>query len=302
MDWDKLRIFHAVANAGSLTKAEKELNLSQSVLSRHVMALEDEFGLPLFLRHSRGLALSEYGEFLYRHTQEVVAHLSDAVEALKYHRSNTRGPLAVTVSEAFGLTWLTPRLKKFYQAQPDILLNVIITDKVLNLATREADVALRLYVPDEPGLIQRRLTSIPFHIYASKAYITKHGMPERAEDLASHTLIGYPSQGELPYENANWLLSMAVENVRDDASGSRGTGGILRINSLDAQMALVDQGVGLAALPAYVEAEHKNFIRVLPDLVPHAVTLYLVYAQGHQHSEKIKLFRDFVLEELAENA
>lgn len=302
MDWDKLRIFHAVANAGSLTKAEKELNLSQSVLSRHVMALEDEFGLPLFLRHSRGLALSEYGEFLYRHTQEAVARLSDAVEALKYHRSNTRGPLAVTVSEAFGLTWLTPRLQKFYAAHPDILLNVIITDKVLNLATREADVALRLYVPDEPGLIQRRLTSIPFQIYASQSYIKKHGVPERAEDLASHTLIGYPSQGELPYENANWLLSMAVENVRDDASGSRGPGGILRINSLDAQMALVDQGVGLAALPVYVEEEHKNFVRVLPDLAPHAVTLYLVYAQGHQHSEKIKLFRDFVLEELAENA
>lgn len=302
MDWDKLRIFHAVANAGSLTKAEKELKLSQSVLSRHVMALEDEFGLPLFLRHSRGLTLSEYGEYLFRHTQETVARLSDAVDALKYHQSNTRGPLAVTVSEAFGLTWLTPRLKKFHQAHDDILLNVIITDRVLNLATREADVALRLYRPEEPGLIQRLLTGIPFHIYGSKAYLAKNGTPERAEDLTSHTLIGYPSQSDLPYENANWLLSLAVENIRDDASGSRGPGSILRINSLDAMLALVNSGVGLATLPAYVEESHPDLVRVLPDLEPHRVNLYLVYAQGHQNSEKIKLFRDFVLAELAEKA
>ncbi len=302
MDWDKLRIFHAVAHAGSLTKAEKELKLSQSVLSRHVAALEDEFGLPLFLRHSRGLALSEYGEYLFRHTQEAVARLSDAVEALKYHRSNTRGPLAVTVSEAFGLTWLTPRLQKFMNANSDILLNVIITDKILNLATREADVALRLYTPDEPGLIQRRLSSLPFHIYASKGYIKEHGEPKRVEDLAAHMLIGYPSQGVLPYENANWLLSLAVENVQDDGSGSRGSGGILRINSLDAMVNLVENGAGLAALPGYIEETHPNLVRVLPDLEPHRVNLYLVYAQGHQQSEKIKLFRDFVLEELAEKA
>lgn len=301
MDWDKLRIFHAVANAGSLTKAEKELKLSQSVLSRHVMALEEEFGLPLFLRHSRGLALSEYGEYLHRHTQEAVARLADAVEALKYHQSNTRGPLAVTVSEAFGLTWLTPRLKIFHDAHPDILLNVIITDKILNLSTREADVALRLYTPDEPGLIQRRLTSIPFYVYASKDYIAQYGAPERVEELANHTLIGYPSGGVLPYENANWLLTLAVEKQRDDTAGSKGLGGILRINSLDAMLALADKSVGLAALPAYIESSHPNLVRVLPDLEPHRVNLYLVYAQGHQNSEKIKLFRDFVLSELGEN-
>lgn len=302
MDWDKLRIFNAVAKAGSLTKAEKELKLSQSVLSRHVMALEDEFGLPLFLRHSRGLTLSEYGEYLFRHTQEAVARLSDAVEALKYHQSNTRGPLAVTVSEAFGLTWLTPRLKKFYEANPDILLNIIITDKVLNLTTREADVALRMFAPEEQGLIQRRLSNIPFYIYGSKKYLAKRGTPERAEDLAAHTLIGYPAQGELPYENANWLLSLAVENIRDDASGSKGTGGILRINSLDAMVSLVCNDVGLAALPSYIEDSHPEMVRVLPALEPHRVNLYLVYAQGHQNSEKIKLFRDFVLNELAEKA
>lgn len=302
MDWDKLRIFNAVAKAGSLTKAEKELKLSQSVLSRHVMALEDEFGLPLFLRHSRGLTLSEYGEYLFRHTQEAVARLSDAVEALKYHQSNTRGPLAVTVSEAFGLTWLTPRLKKFYDAHPDILLNIIITDKVLNLTTREADVALRMFAPEEQGLIQRRLSNIPFYIYGSKKYLAKRGTPERPEDLASHTLIGYPAQGELPYENANWLLSLAVENIRDDASGSKGSGGILRINSLDAMISLVCNDVGLAALPHYIEEGHPELVRVLPALEPHRVNLYLVYAQGHQNSEKIKLFRDFVLNELAEKA
>lgn len=301
MDWDKLRIFHAVANAGSLTKAEKDLKLSQSVLSRHVMALEDEFGLPLFLRHSRGLALSEYGEYLYRHTQEAVARLSDAVEALKYHQSNTRGPLAVTVSEAFGLTWLTPRLGRFHELHPDILLNIIITDKVLNLTTREADVALRLYTPEEQGLIQRLLTSIPFHIYASKDYIKKFGKPGKVDELANHTLIGYPASGVLPYENANWLLTLAVEKHKDDTSGSKGLGGIIRINSLDAMTVLACQGAGVAALPAYMEKSHPQLVRILPDLEPHRVNLYLVYAQGHQNSEKIKLFRDFVLEELGEN-
>ncbi len=302
MDWDKLRIFHSVANAGSLTHAAKDLKLSQSVLSRHISALEDEFGLPLFLRHARGLALSEYGEYLYHHTQEAVARLSDAVEALKHHQSNTRGPLAVTVSEAFGLTWLTPRLKKFHEAHSDILLNVMITDRILNLQTREADLALRLFAPDEPGLIQRNLTTIPFHIYASKDYVATYGAPQKADELADHTIIGYPSHGEMPYENANWLLSLAVEKIRDDTSGSKGLGGIIRINSLDAQMSLVESGAGIAALPAYAEKSNDNLVRLLPDLKPHSVNLYLVYAQGHQNSEKIKLFRDFVLAELSEKA
>src|SRR5512133_1119387 len=113
LDWDKLRVFHAVAEAGSFTHAGETLNLSQSAVSRQIQALEEALAVPLFHRHARGLILTEQGELLFRTAREVFAKLSMAEGLVSASKDRPKGPLKITSSAAFGSTWLTPRMHEF---------------------------------------------------------------------------------------------------------------------------------------------------------------------------------------------
>ena len=120
MDWDKLRIFHAAAEAGSFTHAGEALSISQSAVSRHISALERDLNVPLFHRHARGLVLTEQGELLYRTAQDVFSKLAAAQILLADSRGKPSGELRVTTTMAFGMAWLTPRLHEFMKLYPDI--------------------------------------------------------------------------------------------------------------------------------------------------------------------------------------
>src|SRR3981189_771576 len=186
MDWDKLRVFHRVAEAGSFTHAGESLNLSQSAVSRQISALEESLSVPLFHRHARGLILTDQGALLCRTAREGFAKLSMAEGMISESKDRPRGPLKITSSVAFGSTWLTPRIREFLDLYPEIQVTVVVDDVELDLSMREADVAIRMSPPRQPDLIQRHLVSVQEHIYGTADYVKKHGNPQRAEDLAQH--------------------------------------------------------------------------------------------------------------------
>src|SRR5262245_5055198 len=171
MDLDRLRVFHAVAAAGSLTHAGEELDLSQSAVSRQISALEDELKVPLFSRHARGLALTEQGERLYRTTKQVFEQLLRAEEELLDSREKPHGDLRVTATIGLGSYWLAPRLNKFIELYPDVRVHLRLHDGELDLIHREADIALRMRQPVQSDLIQRKLFDVRYHIYGSPAYL-----------------------------------------------------------------------------------------------------------------------------------
>ncbi len=177
MDWDKLKVFHAAAEAGSFTHAGEQLGLSQSAVSRQVSALEQELSVSLFHRHARGLILTEQGELLYRTAHDVFMKLEAARAKLTDSREKPHGELKVTTTPGIGIHWLTPRLGEFMDLFPDIRITLITTDEELDLAMREADVAIRLRQPTQPDLIQRKLFSVHFHAYASPEYLKRFGTP-----------------------------------------------------------------------------------------------------------------------------
>src|SRR5246127_5689057 len=179
MDWDKLRVFHAVAEAGSFTHAGEALNLSQSAVSRQISALEESLSVPLFHRHARGLILTEQGELLYSTAREVFAKLAMTEGLLTESRDRPKGPLKVTTTVAFGATWLTPLLREFLDLYPEIQLTLLVDDSELDLSMREADVAIRMSPPRQPDLVQRHLVDLQYNIYASPDYLAKHGTPKR---------------------------------------------------------------------------------------------------------------------------
>jgi DNA-binding transcriptional LysR family regulator len=221
MDWDKLRVFHAVAEAGSFTHAGETLNLSQSAVSRQISALEESLSVPLFHRHARGLILTEQGELLFRTAREVFAKLSMAEGMISESKDRPRGPLKITTTVAFGSVWLTPRIREFLELYPEIQVSVVVDDSELDLSMREADVAIRMSPPRQPDLIQRHLVSIQVHVYAAPEYIKKYGMPQKPEDLDKHRIILYGEDSRPPATGVNWLLDAGAKaNIDRYPAGS----------------------------------------------------------------------------------
>jgi DNA-binding transcriptional LysR family regulator len=293
MDWDKLRIFHAVAEAGSFTHAGEALNLSQSAVSRQISTLEESLGVSLFHRHARGLLLTEQGELLQKAAKDIFGKLSMIEGQLVDSRQLPEGPLRITTTEFIGSTWLAPRMADMRAMHPDIQLTMLLDDRILNLGMREADAAIRLYKPEQPDLIQRQLATIHFHIYASRAYIEKHGKPKDVKDLRNHTLIGYPEGTPAPFADQNWLFRVAGVDPQD-------TNNLLMMNSLYAIHRAVEGGAGLATLPDYLIAGSLGDLeRILPDVAPGGVDMYFVYPEERRHSQRIAIFRDFLLKHVA---
>src|SRR5580692_2491353 len=293
MDWDKLRVFHAAAEAGSFTHAGDALELSQSAISRQISGLEENLQVALFHRHARGLILTEQGELLYRTARDVFAKLSMTEAMLSESKDRPKGPLKVTTTVAFGSSWLTPRIKEFLELYPEITLSLLVDDGELDLSMREADVAIRMTPPRQPDLIQRHLVSVPTHVYAAPEYIKKHGMPQKPEDLDKHRVIVFGEDTRPPVPNVNWLLDAGTKPGQERKP-------ILAVNNFYAILRGVLSGLGIAALADFIANEHPELVRVLPELNGPPVEAYFVYPEELRTSKRISVFRDFLLRKVAE--
>ena len=292
MDWDKLRVFHAVAEAGSFTHAGDTLNLSQSAVSRQISALEEALQVPLFHRHARGLILTEQGESLNRTVREVFAKLAMTEALLTESKEKPAGRLKITTTIGFGASWLAPRLHAFLDAYPDVSVALLLDDGDLDLAMREADVAIRMHPPKQPDLVQRHLMAMQWHVVASKAYLDKNGTPTTAEELDDHKLILFGDYHP-PVSDMNWL----AEAGRKTGSPRRP---LLEVNSLQAMTMSIQSGLGIGAVPDYMVRESEGLVRVLADIKAPKVDVYFVYPEELRNSKRVAVFRDFLLARLAE--
>lgn len=296
MDWDKLRVFRGVAEAGSFTHAGEVLNLSQSAVSRQVSALEDSLGVPLFHRHARGLVLTEQGEILYRTAREVFAKLAAAEARISESRERPSGTLTITTTVAFGSVWLTPRICDFIELYPDIDLHLLLSDTEVDLSMRQADIAIRMAPPRQPDLITRHLFSVRTHIYASPAYIQHYGLPRTVEDLDHHRIIVFGTDVRPPVPEINWLTQLGAQGRRS----SKARQPVLTVNNIYANLQAVRAGLGLASLPEYIAQGEANLVKVLPELKGPLIEGHFVYPEELRHSKRVEVFRDFLLRKVAE--
>ena len=290
MDWDKLRIFHAVASAGSFTHAGQTLGLSQSAVSRQISALEEEIFTPLFQRHARGLTMTDEGELLFTAVTYVLGRLAAAEEALKNVHESPRGTLKITASHGIGAYWLLPRLGAFLAQYPEVELHLVMDDKELDLAQREADLAIRMRAPVQADLIQRKLFTVHYHMYASKTYLAAHPAPTTLEEIADHTIIVYGETAGPEIRDINWLLEAYKKNARPGAKGK-----IIRINNITGILQATEAGLGIGVVPDYVAAQHSSLERVLPDVAAPGFDVHLVYADALRQSKRVAAFRDFAV-------
>ena len=286
MDWDRLRIFHIVADAGSFSHASEEINTSQSAISRQVSNLEYEVGMPLFHRHPRGLILTEQGELLYKRTRNIVDIIKDAEFELIDSKERPSGDLSVTTTVGLGTNWLTPRLKDFTSKFPEINLELRLTDAELDVGMREADIAIRFHKPQQLDLIQRKLFTVHFHLYASPMYLDEHGTPSKISDLKNHKIVTY---GRAPdyLKEINWL-----ENITKEYKIKP----ILKIGNIKGLHMAVSNSIGIAMLPDYLVSQDDNLVRIASNAKLPEIDTYLTYAEERRNSKRIAVFREFIIE------
>ena len=293
MDWDKLKIFHAVTQAGSFTKAADILNLSQSAISRQIQSLEHELKTTLFERHARGLSLTDNGETLFKTANEVISKIKDVESSLIDKKDKPSGKIVVTTVVGFGGIWLTPRIQEFMEKNPDIEVELIVTDQELDLSTREADVAIWMRQPKQLNYIQKKIIEINYHIYGSSKYLEKHGVPRTVKDLDKHKLVTYGRGTPSPLSQKEWILKVGTKEKTKRKS-------VMKVNNIYSLLLAVDSGVGLAALPDYMVYGRPGLVKVLSDLNGPKYEAHFVYPQSLKNVARVQSFRDFIFSKVNE--
>lgn len=293
LDWDKLRIFHTAAESGSFTHAADKLNMSQSAVSRQISALEEDLGLKLFIRHARGLVLTEVGEQLFRTAHRMQAELLQVQELMSESQDVPTGQLIITTTVGIGSTWLSSRIHEFLQLYPDIQIDIRLNDAELDLAMREADVAIRLHRPNQSEMIQRRLFTVHNHFYMSLDYLAEHGEPRTVEELDDHAIIAFGDPVPQHLGDINYIERLG----RADSSPRRPA---MKVNAIYGMMQACRAGIGIAMLPDYVTESETTLKRVLTGIELPAYEAYFVYPPALKNSKRVGVFRDFLVSKARE--
>ena len=293
MDWDKLKIFHAVAEAGSFTSATVILNLSQSAISRQIQSLEEDLKVKLFERHARGLTLTENGEYVYKTAHEVISKLKEVETTLSDKKDKPSGKIVVTTVMSFGTTWLTPRIQEFMDLNPEIEVELVFDNKELDLSTRQADIGIFMRRPKQLNYIQKKLIDLNYHIYGSPKYLEKYGYPKTINDLNKHKFISFGKGAPSPVYNPDWALKLGIKDNKKRKT-------CMRVNSVYGLLLAVQSGVGLAALPDYITVKQPNIVKVLPSIEGPITEAHFVYPASLKNVARITSFRNFLFSKIQE--
>jgi DNA-binding transcriptional LysR family regulator len=288
LDWDKIRIFLNVAEAGSFTRAGDDIGLSQSAVSRQISALERELKAPLFHRHARGLILTEQGDLLFRAARDMKQRLENTRARLVETSERPSGDLKVTTTVGLGTSWLAQRVAEFLDLYPDVRVEMILTNEELDLAMREADVAIRMRRPAQPDLIQRRLFTVHYHAYASADYVKRFGEPKSIADLDNHRLISFGGNEPSYLLATHWLATVGRE-------GQERRPIHFTVNNISALQQAMETSAGIGILPDYAVESGTGLVQVMRDSeMPHMES-YLVYAEEMRTVARVQAFRDFLV-------
>ena len=291
---DAIQIFVRVAEAGTFTAVADQLQVARSGVTRQIAALEDSLGAKLFHRHARGLAMTHEGEQLRAATADMHERIDKAAQAIDVSRDRPTGAIRLTTTVSFGSTWLARQLGDFLDLYPDISVHLMLTDADLDLAKREADVAIRFHRPFQNELMQRPLAGIRHHLVASPDYLARHGEPKTIADLDHHRLISYGDAAPEFLKGINWILELGHEGSPRAAA--------LTINNSHGVLQAVEAGAGIAALPSYLIRFSGKVQVVLPQVEGPVFRTFFTYPSELRRSLRIAVLREFLVERMTNAA
>jgi len=282
MNWTAIRDFLAVAEAGSLSGAARQLRISQPTLGRRIQALEEDLGVELFVRTPQGLELTDSAHVIRNHAQ----HMQDdafAIERLiKGREEGLSGSVTISVIEGMGSYWLTKELKAFHEIYPNIQIVLKTEISVADLLRREADIAIRMFEPEQMDLIAKKAGRIGLGLFASKDYLAKHGTPTTPEALNEHNLV-MPTPDEAYWIEKHWNEhKLPWGNI------------VYRSNNMLATLNAMSCGYGIGIHSCLLAGFDDNLVQVLPDVYCHDMEFWLVTHAELRRSAKIRAVFDFL--------
>jgi DNA-binding transcriptional LysR family regulator len=263
--WSLIEAFVRVADAGSLTHAARQLHVSQPTLSRQIQTLEEQLGVGLFVRHARGLRLSERGADLLAAAREVDDKVQTFLRRATGLREEPEGSVRISAAEPVAIHVLMPALAQLRAEHPRVSLELVADNSASNLSRREADVAVRMFRPTQPDLVAKRLGRVELGLYASRAYLKRHGEPRDVHDVEGHTLIGFD-------RDAGWHATIQALGLTPELF-------TLRTDSIAAQTEAVRAGVGIGALHANLARRDPELVRLLVEVPIEPLEVWLVVHQ-----------------------
>ena len=287
-DWNDLRFFLAVAREGSTLAAAKVLDVSQPTVQRRLSALEESVKRKLVEHHPTGYQLTEFGKSLLPHAEDVERSIAALQRQLMSGGQELSGTLRVTCPEGMASRLLAPLIESFRAKYPELRVDLIMTDRRLDLAKGEAEVAVRMYDPGDESLIARKVADAPWAIYASRTYIKRYGRPQRQEDLDHHAVIEF--SGEMAQIQASRWLRSAAPRATVAARG----------NSMLGVLAAVKSGAGLAPLPILLGGGEEDLEPLLGPIPEIESKIYIVMHSDLRRTARVRAFCDFVAAEIGQ--
>lgn len=286
-DWSDLRYFLAVAREGSSLAAARALRVNQSTVHRRLVELEKRLGCPLVERHPSGYRLTEYGQELQPYAERVEQAANDFRRHAATFDKGMRGTVRLTCSTTIAHRLMRSKLlDEFHESYPGIKIELLMTDRILDLSGGEADVALRGGEVREEALVGKKIADVPWAVYASRSYIERNGRPRSPEDIGSHCIIEFT--GDIAsLEAARWLPSKAPQ-ARISGQASNVPSVLLAVKS----------GGGLALLPSPLADLDQDLVRVIGPIPEVDYPIYLLTHRDLRKIPRIASFFDYCLSRL----
>lgn len=283
---DHIRTFHAVAECGSLLAASRQLGMTQPTVGRHIDLLEEALGLSLFTRGRNGMQLTPKGADLIATAREMMTTATEFERVAAGLEDRVEGTVRISANEIFGTLLLPGLLASFISQFPEIEVELDVSNQASNLLQRDADIAIRLFRPEQNDLIARKIVDLPLGLFAHTTYLKRMPVPRSVEDLKHHTLIGQDRHTGLinAYEAAGVVL-------RPNDFGFRCDNDIAEINAVRA-------GIGIGPLHMGMASRWSDVTQILPDIAVPPLELWLACHADVRHSKRIRVVMDFLAEQL----
>lgn len=287
MDWSILRDFIAVAETGGLSQAARRLRVSQPTLSRRIAQLEAQLKAQLFQRTPRGLLLTDAGESVLAGARRVEEEALAIERQADAAQQTLTGTVRISVTEGLGALWLPKRLAAFHAKYPGVCLEVLVDNRAANLMRREADIAIRMFRPDQPDLIARQVGEIVMGLYGSRDYLAQHGTPTTVLHLKNHYLVGF--------DESMSQRNKAVERLERCFTPEKI---VHRSSSFIGQLSATQAGIGLGVHDCFLADANPDLQRIMPDQFDHRMEIWLVTHADMRRSARIRAVYDFLAAEL----
>jgi DNA-binding transcriptional LysR family regulator len=269
-DWRDIQYFLAVARTGSFSEAGRVLKTNQSTVGRRIAALEDRLGAKLFDRHSRGMRLTPAGKLIFSQAADMEASAAGIERQLAGADNEMTGLVRISITEGLATLWLPPKLVEFQREHPHIMIETVCKDRVVDLAMREADIAVRYARPSVPKLVAKKVGAMDLHLFATKSYVRVFGTPESIDDLYRHRLVDHTAL----HMNPGWMPWTDIVQRHNAV--------VYRSNSSASVVSAVRMGMGIGLFPLYVEELDSEFVR-LPVETHCSAEIWLV---SHEETNK----------------